>query len=81
MSADSAHSDAELPLPPPPPAYVARHAVYSGVVKHAVVGCFRAPGVSDVVLNREVALELLSCESPDSTLQVRRARRGSVAAC
>jgi hypothetical protein len=76
MSTSSAHSDVDLL--PPPPAYVARHAIYSGVVTHAVVGCFRVPGVSDVVLSRDVTLELLRC-APDGTLQVRQAdgaRRG-----
>ena len=57
-----------------PASFVAKHAVLSGAVLQAVVGCFRAPGRQDVVLGRGVSLELLTQRADGSLEVTQRAR-------
>lgn len=68
---DATHTEEDEDVRPAlPPLFVARHTLLSGAVLRACVGCFRAPGVTDVVLCRELSLELLSLQ-PDGMLQAR----------
>ena len=49
--------------------FIAKHAVLSGAALQVVVGCFRAPGRREVVLGRDVSLELVA-QRADGSLEV-----------